>query len=74
MHTRISVGPGQACLPRAPARAGGWRGTPELAPVHATLAAAEQLARMAEALDMLLQMQQRTAEDAGLEQRFTGLR
>jgi hypothetical protein len=26
--------------------------------VHATLAVAEQLARMAEALDMLLQMQQ----------------
>jgi hypothetical protein len=26
--------------------------------VHATLAAAEQLARMAEALDMLLQLQQ----------------
>jgi hypothetical protein len=58
MHTRISVGSGQACLPGAPARGGDWRGAPEPAQVHATLAVAEQLARMAEALDMLLQMQQ----------------
>jgi len=32
--------------------------SPALAQVHATLAVAEQLARVAEALDMLIQMQQ----------------
>src|SRR5215475_4015404 len=28
MHTRISVGSGQACLPGTPARVGGWLGAP----------------------------------------------
>jgi hypothetical protein len=59
MHTRISVGSGQACLPGGPRRGS------EVGEAHQSWhrcmphsRCAEQLARVTEALNTLLQMQQ----------------